>query len=52
MCNTIHFGKHKNINLDGYYDDIKHFLQHMIDKGLSDNEKQRGVYFAESLEEI
>lgn len=39
-------------NLDGYYDDIKHFLQHMIDKGLSDEEKQRGVYFAESLEEI
>ena len=39
-------------NLDGYYDDIKHFLQHMIDKGLSDEEKQRGVDFAESLEEI
>ena len=38
--------------LDGYYDDIKHFLQHMIEKGLADNEKQRGVYFAESLEEI
>ena len=39
-------------NLDGYYDDIKHFLQHMIDKGLSDEEKQRGVYFAGNLEEI
>lgn len=41
-----------NYNLDGYYDDIKHFLQHMIEKGLTDNEKQRGVYFAESLEKI
>lgn len=41
-----------NYNLDGYYDDIKHFLQHMIEKGLTDNEKQRGVYFAERLEEI
>lgn len=39
-------------NLDGYYDDMKNFLQHMIEKGLTDNEKQRGVYFAESLEEI
>lgn len=39
-------------NLDGYYDDIKHFLQHMIEKGLSDEEKQRGVYFAGNLEEI
>ena len=34
------------------YDDIKHFLQHMIEKGFSSEEKQRGIYFAESLEEI
>ena len=39
-------------NLDGYYDDVKHFLQHMIAKGFSSAEKQQGVYFAESLEEI
>lgn len=39
-------------NFDGYYDDMKHFLQHMIAKGLSSEEKQKGVYFAESLEEI
>ena len=39
-------------NLDGYYDDIKHFLQQMILKGFSSEEKQQGVYFAERLEEI
>ena len=39
-------------NLDGYYDDIKHFLQQMILKGFSSAEKQQGVYFAEGLEEI
>ena len=39
-------------NLDGYYDDIKHFLQQMILKDFSSAEKQQGVYFAESLEEI
>ena len=39
-------------NLDGYYDDVKHFLQQMIFKGFSSAEKQQGVYFAESLEEI
>ena len=39
-------------NLDGYYDDMKHFLQHMIAKGLSSEEKQKGVYFAENLDEI
>lgn len=39
-------------NLDGYYDDIKHFLQYMIEKDLSSEDKQRGIYFAEGLEEI
>lgn len=39
-------------NFDGYYDDIKHFLQEMILKDFSSAEKQQGVYFAESLEEI
>ena len=39
-------------NLDGYYDDVKHFLQQMILKGFSSAEKQQGVYFAQSLEKI
>lgn len=39
-------------NLDGYYDDLKHLLEHMIDKGLSTRERQKGIYFAGSLEEI
>ena len=39
-------------NFDGYYDDIKHFLQQMMLKGFSSAEKQQGVYFAESLEKI
>lgn len=39
-------------NFDAYYDDMKHFLQHMIAKGLSSEEKQKGVYFAENLDEI
>ncbi|WP_337485947.1 TIGR00730 family Rossman fold protein [Phascolarctobacterium succinatutens] len=39
-------------NLEGYYDDVKHFLQEMILKGFSSAEKQQGVYFAESLEKI
>ena len=39
-------------NLDGYYDDMKHFLQYMIAKGLSSEEKQKGVYFAENIDEI
>ena len=39
-------------NFDGYYDDMKHFFQHMIAKGLSSEEKQKGVYFAENLDEI
>lgn len=39
-------------NLNGYYDDLKHLLQHMIDTGLSTRERQRGICFAENLEEI
>ena len=39
-------------NHDGYYDDVKHFLQQMILKGFSSAEKQQGVYFAQSLEKI
>ena len=39
-------------NIDGYYDDVEHFLQQMIAKGFSSAEKQQGVYFAQNLEEI
>ena len=39
-------------NLNGYYDDLKHLLSHVIEKGLSSEERQRGIFFAETLEEI
>lgn len=39
-------------NLDGYYDDLKALLAKMIDKGLSSKERQEGIYFAESLDEV
>lgn len=39
-------------NLNGYYDDLKALLNHMIEKGLSSKERQEGIYFAESLDEI
>lgn len=39
-------------NLNGYYDDLKALLAKMIDKGLSSKERQEGIYFAESLDEI
>lgn len=39
-------------NLHGYYDDLKHLLVHMIEKGLSTPERQRGISFAENLAEI
>ena len=39
-------------NLNGYYDHLKALLRHMIDMGLSSEEKQRGIYFAETLEDI
>ena len=39
-------------NLNGYYDDLKRLLAHMIEKGLSTPERQRGIHFAESLDEI
>lgn len=39
-------------NLDGYYDDLKALLNHMIEKGLSSKERQEGIYFAENLDEI
>lgn len=39
-------------NLNGYYDPLKALLDHMIEKGLSTKERQKGIYFADSLEEI
>ena len=39
-------------NLNGYYDDLKALLNHMIEKGLSSRERQKGIYFAENLDDI
>ena len=39
-------------NLNGYYDGLKTLLTHMIDMGLSSEERQRGIYFVDNLEEI
>ena len=39
-------------NLNGYYDHLKALLDHMIDMGLSTPERQEGIYFAETLDEI
>ena len=39
-------------NLDGYYNSLKELLNHMIEKGLSSEERQKGIYFADALEDI
>lgn len=39
-------------NLNGYYEGLKALLKHMIVTGLSSPEKQQGIYFADTLEEI
>lgn len=39
-------------DLNGYYDGLKKLLEHMIHMGLSSEEKQQGICFAENLEEI
>ena len=39
-------------NLDGYYNDLKSLLEHMIDKGLSSPQRQQGIYFADDMHEI
>ena len=39
-------------NLNGYYDGLKAMLKHMIDMGLASEERQKGIYFAERLEQI
>ena len=39
-------------NLNGYYDSLKALLTHMIETGFSSKERQEGIYFADTLEEI
>ena len=39
-------------NLNGYYDSLKAQLDHMIEMGLSSEEKLRGIYFVKDLDEI
>ena len=39
-------------NLSGYYDGLKALLARMIETGLSSQERQRGIYFAENLKGI
>lgn len=39
-------------NLNGYYDGLKQLLEHMIEMELSSGERQEGIYFADSLQEI
>lgn len=39
-------------NLNGYYDSLMMLLGQMIDKGLSSEERQEGIYFANDLEQI
>ena len=39
-------------NLNGYYDGLKELLRHMIDMGLSSEERQNGIWFADNLAQI
>ena len=39
-------------NLNGYYNNLKDLLNNMIEMGLSTKERQKGIYFADSLEQI
>ena len=39
-------------NLNGYYDNLKQFLDHMIKMGLSSSRRQEGIYFVDNLEDI
>ena len=39
-------------NLNGYYDSLKALLRHMIEKGLSSEERQEGIYFADDLAQV
>ena len=39
-------------NLNGYYNNLKELLNRMTESGLSSEERQEGIYFAENLDEI
>lgn len=39
-------------NLNGYYNGLKALLNHMIEMGLSTENRQQGIYFAENLSQI
>ena len=39
-------------NLNGFYNDLKALLNHMIEMGLSSKKRQEGICFADSLEQI
>ena len=39
-------------NLNDYYRGMKEFMSHMIEMGLSTHEKQKGIYFADHLDDI
>ena len=39
-------------DLDGYYTGLRMLLGHMIETGLSSEERQKGIYFAKDLVEI
>ena len=39
-------------NPNGYYDYLIRLLRHMVEMGVSTKERQAGVHFVETLEEI
>ena len=39
-------------NLNGYYNSLRDLLDHMTQMGLSSEEKQQGIYFADDLSDI
>ena len=39
-------------NLNGYYDDLRRLLDHMVEMGLASPEKLAGISFAENMNEI
>ncbi len=39
-------------NIDGFYDDLKHFFDKIIEEGLSSKERLSNVHFLSSLKEI
>ena len=54
--NAVSLGMKKGVcifyNLNGYYDLLKGQLEKMIEIGLSNNERQKNIFFASNLEEI